>query len=133
MAKKPRLADSDLSSCSKVRIMNSYDSLINYIDVRAEETLAKYSSSNMLADFCKNLKPNPPNSLIEESYKKKTNLFEVLQKPFVDPYTTEYDLDKKYKLSLVDPEKTTVQDYINKMRDEMINELRRLERSKPSN
>lgn len=112
------------SSDSKRIILDSYDYLINQVDIFAETVLNKHSESELL-DSCMWQKPKIQNERKPEKQAK----FDMLEEnDYIDPYKEKYQTDEKLKTpALLDPNTTKVHDYINKMRQEIIDELVKLQ------
>lgn len=112
-------SDSDLPN-PKLFILNSYDKLINLVDIHTEEILAKHAESDLFADVVSNVKirDRPDNGCnIQTMFEQNTS---------ADLYKEEYEIDEKLKKPrTVDLKTTTVHEYVNKMRQEMIDELKK--------
>lgn len=97
----------------------SLDMLVNRVDIFSEKVLAKHIQSARLVK---------KNSKVKHKVETRKSLkFDQLEEnaEFADPYNEEYELDEKFKIPLVDPKKTTIHEYVNKMREMIIGELRK--------
>ena len=106
-------------------ILDAYDSLINLVDIHAEETLEKHSETELLniSDEYKSISNQETEN---ETSNKSQNYFEfnlLGENTFIDPLKSNYKLDEKFRTAKVYPKTTSVHEYVNKMREEMIDEL----------
>lgn len=112
----------------KKLILDSYDSLINRVDIHAEEVLTSYDDNGpVLVNTEQNI--STKDGQTQPKLKKQTpRKFDLLEEDdYVNPFKEEYEIDNRFKSSLVDPKTTTIQQYVNKMRQDVIDELKKLQ------
>lgn len=97
----------------------SFDMLINRVDIFSEKVLAKHTQSARLVKKISKSK--------HKFETRKSLKFDELEEnaEFTDPYKEEYELDERLMTPLVDPKKTTIHEYVIKIREEIIGELRK--------
>lgn len=121
----------DTDSNLKMRTLLSYDMLIRHLDIYTEEIFAKLDQSKFLVDYEPNTndETNDENSKYYPRYLIESKVFNKLEEndKYIDRYKEEYELDETLKVSSVDPNKTKVHEYINKMRQEMVDELQKVQ------
>lgn len=103
-------------------IIEYYDSLVNTIDIYAEQLLEKYTADDLIQNKTNSVQLEPP-------LMHRCPLWCPCEKELIyqDPYKEGYQLKEEFKHDKLDPDLTTVHDYINRMRQEMIDELSRLQ------
>lgn len=112
----------------KMITLTSYDLLVRELDIYTEEILAKLSESERLDNY----EPSRITEKIGYNFDKdsiKSIKFDQLEEndEYIDPYKEKYEIEERFKVSKVDPNKITVHDYVNKMRQEMIDELEKVQ------
>lgn len=124
MASSPSSDVSKKVSNPKQIILDSYDFLINQIDIHAETVLANHTETDLIDTTISSSCNTEP----QTSTEKRHDYFDILEENvFADPFKEDYQIDEKFKSPLVDPTTTTVHDYVNKMRQEMIDELNKVQ------
>lgn len=113
-------------SNSKLAIVNSYDKLINLVDIRAEEILEKHVESDLFDDVVVSNADNKPQQQMKNKSKNQDIFDKLGEDMLVDQNKEEYEIDEKFKKPHdIDLKTTTVFDYVNKMRIEVIDTLKK--------
>lgn len=107
----------------KKLIIEYYDSLTNQIDIYAEQVLEKYKAEDKIRDKMNSV--YLPNKQVNNNYLiphyQWTSCEETL---YIDPYLEKFPLKQELTNVRFDPKTKKVHDYVNEMRQEMIDELK---------
>lgn len=113
----------------KVILLEYYDSLIRQIDIYTEELLENYSELDLLEDFYVDESKLSQVNRLPPHYEIRTSscidTYEISS--FLDPYSKDYEYGPVYQDRNVGVKlgQTRIIDYLNSIRDVMIDELQR--------
>lgn len=124
--------DAGLIASLRKHIANYYDFMVNQIDIYTEEQLETYAATDLMPHFVPNAhiksnKTQSPN--FPQIYKLKTPSFSEMFDLITDPYSDEYSYNQIASIStpLRFSGNQKIHDYLNEVRDKLIDELRRVE------
>lgn len=113
-------------------IMDYYDSLVRRVDINTEVRLEQYTDEDRLDQVRYSMLAKRKWSSSEDETFGLRWRFKELEDMYGerssrDPYSSEYDFEPESNSRRFIPGTTTMQDYLNAIRDELIGELRKAE------
>lgn len=108
-------------------IIEYFDSLTNQIDIYAEQVMEKHTADEMILNKTNSVLPldessNNAEYTINQLY--ESNAFNQ------NPYKEGYTINDEFKMNRFDPDSSKVHNYVNRMRQEMLDELKTIEDEK---